>query len=81
MLVVNYEDMLNDYPNQKQRIESWIGKKIADKIPDVHDKSFPNFGIVKGRIGGHKEVMSENLIQKIEDCLSLYNIKETNEKG
>ena len=81
MLVVNYEDMLNDYPNQKQRIESWIGKKIADKIPDVHDKSFPNFGIVKGRIGGHKEIMSENLIQKIEDCLSLYNIKETNEKG
>lgn len=81
MLVVNYEDMLADYPNQKGRIESWIGKKIAPKIPDVHDKSLPNFGPVKGKIGGHKEVMSEKLIEKIEDLLSLYNIKETNEKG
>lgn len=81
MLVVNYEDMLSDYPNQKGRIESWIGKKIAPKIPDVHDKSLPNFGPVKGKIGGHKEVMSEKLVAKIEDLLSLYNIKETNEKG
>lgn len=81
MLVVNYEDMLNDYSNQKSRIESWTGRKIADKIPDVHDKSLPNFGPVKGKIGGHKEVMSEKLARKIEDLLSLYNIKETNEKG
>jgi len=81
MLVVNYEDMLNDYPNQKEKIENYIGKKIAPKIPDVHDKSLPNFGPVKGKIGGHKEVMSVKLIEKIEDCLSLYNIKETNEKG
>lgn len=81
MLVVNYEDMLTDYSNQKQIIESYIGKRIADKIPDVHDKSLPNFGPVKGKIGGHKEVMSEKLVAKIEDLLSLYNIKETNEKG
>jgi hypothetical protein len=80
MLVVNYEDMLADYPNQKERIESWIVKKIAPKIPDVHDKSLPNFGPVKGKIGGYKEIMSEKLAAKIEDCLSLYNIKETNEK-
>lgn len=81
MLVVNYEDMITDYPIQKQRIENWIGKKIAPKIPDVHDKSLPNFGPVKGKIGGYKEVMSEKLIAKIEDCLSLFNIRETNEKG
>lgn len=81
MLVVNYEDMLADYPNQKGRIENWIGKKIAPKIPDVHDKSLPNFGPVKGKIGGYKEVMPEKLAAKIEDLLSLYNIKETNEKG
>lgn len=81
MLVVNYEDMLNSYPDQKEKIENYIGKKIAPKIPDVHDKSLPNFGPVQGKIGGHKEVMSEKLAAKIEDCLSLYNIKETNEKG
>jgi len=81
MLVVNYEDMLTDYLVEKQRIEDWIGKKIAPEIPDVHDKSLPNFGLVKGKIGSYKEVMSEKLIAKIEDCLSLFNIRETNEKG
>lgn len=73
MLVVNYEDMLNDYYTQKQRIESYIGKKIADKIPDVHDKSLPNFGPVKGKIGSHKEIMSIDLINKINSYILTYN--------
>lgn len=72
MLVVNYEDMLVDYSTQKQIIEDYIGKKISDKIPDVHDKSFPNFGPVKGKIGGHKEVMSKDLINKIDFYLLNY---------
>lgn len=72
MLVVNYEDMLEDYSNQKQRIENWIGKKIAPKIPDVHDKSLPNFGPVKGKIGGHKEIMSTDLINKINSYILTY---------
>jgi hypothetical protein len=80
MLVVNYEEMLLDYQNQKQRIENYIDRKIADKIPDVNDKSFPNFGPVKGVIGGHKEVMSEEFKKKIEHQLSLYTIKEKHEK-
>jgi hypothetical protein len=66
MLVVNYEDMLTDYLAQKQIIEDYIGKKISDKIPDVRDKSLPNFGPVKGKIGGHKEIMSKDLINKID---------------
>lgn len=80
MLVVNYEDMLTDYTIERQKIENWIGKKIAPKIPNVHDKSLPNFGPVKGKIGSYKEVMSEKLIAKIEDSLSFFNIRETNEK-
>jgi hypothetical protein len=80
MLVVNYEDTLLDYRNQKQKIEDYIGRKIADKIPDINDKSLPNFGPVKGIIGGHKEIMSEELQKKIEDALSLYTIKEKHEK-
>lgn len=66
MLVVNYEDILTNYSVQKQIIEDYIGKKISDKIPDVRDKSLPNFGPVKGKIGGHKEVMSKDLINKID---------------
>jgi len=72
MLVVNYEDMLNDYYTQKQIIEDYIGKKIADKIPNVHDKSFPNFGPVKGKIGSHKEIMSTDLINKIYSYILTY---------
>lgn len=75
MLVVNYEDMLVDYSTQKQIIEDYIGKKIADKIPDVHDKSFPNFGPVKGIIGGHKQIMSENIIDKINNYILTYKDK------
>lgn len=80
MLVVNYEDMLIDYSAQKQKIENYIGKKIVDKIPNVHDKSLPNFGPVKGLVGSHKEVMSAALIKKIEDFLLKFTNQETKEK-
>lgn len=80
MLVVNYEDILSDYPSQKQKIENWIGKKIADKIPNVHDKSLPNFGPVKGVVGSHKDVMSPALIKKIDEFLLKFAPQETKEK-
>jgi hypothetical protein len=69
MLVLCYEDIINDYKNQKQIIEQYISKRIADDIPNVHDKRFPNFGPVKGIIGGYKETMSQDLINKINDYL------------
>ena len=73
MLVVNYEDMLNDYYTQKQIIEEYIGKKISHKVPDVHDKSFPNFGPVKGIIGRYKEIMSKELVDKINNYITSYS--------
>ena len=75
MLVVNYEDILTNYSTQKQIIEDYIGKKITDKIPDVQDKSFPNFGPVKGKIGGYKEIMSKELVDKINNYILIYNQK------
>lgn len=80
MLVVNYEDMLLDYLNQKQKIEDFIERKIASKVPDVHDKSLPNFGPVKGIIGGHKEDMSLELQKKIKEQLSYYTNAGSYEK-
>jgi len=80
MLVVNYEDMLLDYPSQKQKIEDFIKRKIALKIPDVNDRSFPNFRPVKGIIGSHKEVMSLELQKKIKEQLSYYTNREDYEK-
>lgn len=73
MLVVNYEDVLLDYKTQKIRIEDFISKKIADQIPDVNDKTLPNFGPVKGKIGSHKEMMSGELIGKINSYLLKYD--------
>lgn len=69
MLVLCYENIINDYKNQKHIIEEYISKRIADDIPSVYDKRFPNFGPVKGVIGGHKEVMNENLLNKIDDYI------------
>lgn len=80
MLVVDYEDMLTNYSFLKQKIENWIEKKIAANIPDVQDKSLPNFGPVKGKIGGYKEIMSEKLIVEIEKALTSYKLKENYEK-
>ena len=65
LLVLNYEDILNDYQNEKLKIENYIGRKIADTIPDVNDKNLPNFNPGKGIVGGYKNVMSDELIKKI----------------
>lgn len=69
MLVLNYEDLLSNYSEQKTIIEDYINRKISNIIPDVHDKSFPNFGPVKGKIGAHKEIMSKELIDNINNYL------------
>jgi hypothetical protein len=75
MLVVDYENILTNYSLEKDKIENYICKKISDKIPNVHDKTLPNFGPVKGVIGGHKEVMSKELIDKINNLVLTYSQK------
>ena len=70
LLILNYEDILIDFKNQKEKIESYIGKKIADIIPDVNDKNLPNFNPGKGIVGSHKEWMNNILIEKINIYLS-----------
>ena len=65
LLLIHYEDLLNDYNKEKQRIEKFLNKKIADYIPDLHDPILPNFVPNKGIIGSHKEVMDDKLINKI----------------
>lgn len=69
MLVLNYEDLLTDFENQKLIIEKFIDKKIADKIPDINDKELPNFNPGKGIIGEHKNHMSQETIDKINSMI------------
>lgn len=72
LLVLNYEDILQNFEETKKKIEEFIGKKIADKIPDIKDKELPNFNPGKGIIGSHKECMNRDLIKKIEKELRKY---------
>lgn len=75
ILILNYEDILNDFKNQKEIIENYIGKKIADKIPDLHDKELPNFSPGKGIVGSHKNWMDDKLISKIDEYKKNYRRK------
>lgn len=67
ILTINYEDVLNNFSFTKKQIENFINKKIADEIPNLHDKKLPNFSPNKGIVGSHIEVMNDELIQKIEN--------------
>ena len=67
LLVVHYEDILNDFETIKEKIENFIGREIADFIPDLHDPNLPNFVPNKGIIGGYKEVMDDELINRINE--------------
>lgn len=69
-LTVEYENMLNDFNNQKIIIEDYLGQKISDNLPDRNDKKLPNFVPNKGIIGYHKEFMDEELIKKIDEELN-----------
>jgi len=69
MLVLNYEDILNDYAQERLRIEDYICKKISPTIPDKNNKNLPNYKPRKGNIGSYKECMSEELIQKIDNYI------------
>jgi len=66
ILVLNYEDILNDYPSTKKILEDYLSHKISEKIPDIHDKKLPNFCPNKGIVGSYKECMSDDLIGKID---------------
>lgn len=70
ILTLNYEDILMNYSIEKAKIESYIGIKISEKIPDINDKNLPNFYPNKGIIGAYKDFMSKELIEKINSRLS-----------
>ena len=53
LLHITYEDILQNFTETKEKIEEYIGRKISDTIPDLHDKRFPNFAPNRGIVGGH----------------------------
>lgn len=69
LLMINYEDILNDYIETKNKIENFLGQKISDKIPNINDKNLPNFYPNKGIIGTYKEYMNDEIIDKIQKMM------------
>lgn len=67
LLHIKYEDILTDFKNTKEKIENFTNRKIGDSIPNINDKNLPNFNPGKGIVGGYKEVMSKELIKKINN--------------
>jgi len=66
LLILNYEDILNDFNIEKEKIENYINKKISNNLPDKNDLNFPNFRPGKGIIGEYKNWMDEDIINKIQ---------------
>jgi len=70
LLILNYEDILLDFNNQKNIIENYINKKIGDKIPDLNDKKLPNFNPGKGVVGEYINWMNKNIENKLNVFLN-----------
>lgn len=71
ILVLNYEDILQKFQETKFQIEEFTHRKIYNSIPSVEDTSLPNFNPGKGIVGSHKDIMSKELISKINQYLFL----------
>lgn len=71
LLVLNYEDILLDFNNQKAIIENYIGRKIGDELPKVNDTRFPNFNPGKGIINGYIEWINKDLEDKINNYITV----------
>lgn len=67
IMILRYEDILNDFKNIKDKIENYIGKKIGESIPDIKDKKLPNFVPGKGIIGEYKDYMNEDVIKWVDN--------------
>jgi hypothetical protein len=69
ILVVSYEEILGNYNEVKPKIENWVGKKVVDDLKILNNPKYPNFKPNKGIVGEYKEVMSDDLIKKIEELI------------
>jgi len=65
LLVINYEDIVNNYEKTKVDIEDYLCRKISNDIPNVNDKNLPNFVPNKGLVGEYEDFMNDELIKKI----------------
>jgi len=81
ILTINYEDILNKFDETKEKLENYLNIKVGI-IPNLNDKSFPNYAPNKGIIGSHIEFMDYELINKIKNRIvpktKYYEIKKLN---
>lgn len=75
LLLINYEDIINNFIEVKYKLEKFLNKEVSDILPDIKNKKFPNFAPNKGIVGYHKEFMDNDLIEKINNYISLKYLK------
>jgi hypothetical protein len=77
LLIINYEDIINNFNFIKNKIEYFLNKKInINHIPEINNNLLPNFYPNKGIIGDYKNYMNKNLINKIDNMIKKYNFDE-----
>lgn len=62
-LVVRYENLLNHYEKESQRISEYLSLPIKDSLPKVKEVALSR----KGIIGDHKRVFDSELINMIDE--------------
>ena len=67
LLWIHYEDILNNFDTIKDKIENYIGRDIANSIPDLHDKQLPNFAPNAGIIGAYIDYLTDDTVIKIKE--------------
>ncbi len=70
ILTISYEDVVSNYYTTKNIIEEYIEEEISPHIPDINNKDLPNFFPNKGVVGSHKDLMSKDLIIKINEIIN-----------
>lgn len=62
-LVVRYENLLNHYEQESNRISDYLSLPVKDKLPSVKQVALSR----KGIIGDHKRIFDSELINLIEE--------------
>lgn len=61
LLKIKYENLINDYNSEKNKIENYLNKEIKNKLPELQEVEMSR----KGKIGDYINYFDEELINDI----------------
>lgn len=66
MLIINYEDLINDYEKQSKIISEYSGLPVRDTIPNIEDVELSRIGT----IGDHINYLDQEIIYEIDQRIN-----------